>query len=55
VLVGRVGLVRSGENDIEIADWENFFFINYINRGAISSHSVNFVINIIIAEITNTY
>jgi hypothetical protein len=54
LLVGREGFVGGDEiggdkDNIEIADYENFFFINYIDRGTVSSHSVNFVINIITA------
>jgi hypothetical protein len=62
-LVGREGLVRDGETEdgedgiraADIADCENFFLVNYIDPGAISPHSTNFVIDIATAETANTY
>jgi hypothetical protein len=47
--------IKDNKDKIRIAEYENFFFINNINRGAISPHSTNFVINIITAKIVNTY
>jgi hypothetical protein len=47
--------IGNGENDIKIANYENFFFINYIDRGTISPHSINFIINIAIIETASTY
>jgi hypothetical protein len=34
LLIGREDLVESDENDVEIADCADFFFINHIDRGA---------------------
>jgi hypothetical protein len=59
LLVGREDLgggeIKDGEDGVGIVDCENFIFINYIDRCTISLHSANLVINIVIAEITNTY
>jgi hypothetical protein len=59
LLVGREGLengeIKNDEDGIEIANCENFFFINYIDPDAVSPHSANFVINITTAETANTY
>jgi hypothetical protein len=47
--------IRSGENDVGIVNCENFFFINYADRGAVSLYFVNFMVNIITAETANIY
>jgi hypothetical protein len=46
--------IEDGENDIEIINCEKFF-LNYINRCAISLHFANLIINKIMIEIANTY
>jgi hypothetical protein len=43
------------KNDIGIADCENFFFVNYTVRGAVSPYSANLVIDIATVETANTY
>jgi hypothetical protein len=48
------GEIRDDENDIGIADYEKFF-LNYINRCAVSLHSANLIINKATVEIANTY
>jgi hypothetical protein len=53
LLDGRENL-ENNENDIEIADYENFFLINYIDRGAISLHSANFIVDRVTIEIAST-
>jgi hypothetical protein len=55
LLVGREDLVGNNEDDVEIADYENFFFVNYTGRGAVSPHSINFVIDIATAETASMY
>jgi hypothetical protein len=63
LLVGRENLkndeiedseIENNENDIEIADCEKFF-LNYIDRCAVSLHSANLIINKDTIEITNIY
>jgi hypothetical protein len=48
------GEIKNNEDDIEIANCENFF-LNYINCCAVSLHSVILVIDKTIAETANTY
>jgi hypothetical protein len=59
LLDGREGLgddeIEGGENGVRIIDYEDFFFINYADRGAVSPYSVNFVVDIATAEIASTY
>jgi hypothetical protein len=60
LLVGRENLVGrnevgDSEDGVGIADCENFFLISYIDRGTVSSHSANFVIDIVTAETASTY
>jgi hypothetical protein len=59
LLDGREGLendkIEDNEDDIEIANGENFFLINYADRGAISPYFAKFVIDITITEIASTY
>jgi hypothetical protein len=46
--------IKEGEEDIEIADYEEFF-LNYINRCAVSIYSANLIINKATTETANTY
>jgi hypothetical protein len=60
LLIGHEGLAGKDEaeddkNDIKIADCEDFFFVNYADRGAVSPYSANFIVNIATAETANTY
>jgi hypothetical protein len=48
------GEIKNNKEDIGIIDCEKFF-LNYINRYAISIHSANLIINKIAIEITNMY
>jgi hypothetical protein len=68
LLIGREGLedgkiendeirddeIRDNEKDIETTDCEKFF-LNYINRCAVSLHSANLIIDRAAIKITNTY
>jgi hypothetical protein len=63
LLVGRESLgsgeikdseIENGEEGVGIADCEKFF-LNYINRCAISLHSANLIIDKATVEIANTY
>jgi hypothetical protein len=58
LLVGRENLeggkIGGGENGVEIADCEEFF-LNYIDRCAVSLHSANLIVNRVTAETANTY
>jgi hypothetical protein len=58
LLVGREGLgdgkIGDGEEDVETADCEEFFF-NYADRCAVSIHSANLIINRAAIEIANIY
>jgi hypothetical protein len=46
--------IGNNEKDIEIADYEKFF-LNYINRCAVSIYSANLIINKTAIETANTY
>jgi hypothetical protein len=48
------GEIKNSEKNIEIANYEKFF-LNYINRCAVSIHSANLIINKAAIEIANTY
>jgi hypothetical protein len=63
LLIGRGNLesgeiednkIKDSENDIEIADYEEFF-LNYTDRCAVSLYSANLIINKITIETANTY
>jgi hypothetical protein len=58
LLVGRENLeggeIEDSKNGIEIADYEKFF-LNYVDRCAISLHSANLIIDRTTAETANTY
>jgi hypothetical protein len=63
LLVGREDLeddeirnneIENNKKDIGIADCEKFF-LNYINRCAVSIHSANLIIDRAAIEITNIY
>jgi hypothetical protein len=48
------GEIENSENDIGIADYEEFF-LNYADRCAVSLHSANLVIVIAAAKIASIY
>jgi hypothetical protein len=50
----ETGEIESDEENIEIADYEKFF-LNYINRWAVSIYSANLIIDRAAIEIANTY
>jgi hypothetical protein len=58
LLVGRENLkdgkIENNENNIEIADYEEFF-LNYIDRCAVSLYFANLIIDKVTIEIANTY
>jgi hypothetical protein len=63
LLVGRESLeggeiendkIGNGENGVGIANYEEFF-LNYINRCAVSFYSTNLIIDKITIETANTY
>jgi hypothetical protein len=47
-------VIENNEENIETADCEKFF-LDYINRCAISIHSASLIINKAAIEIANTY
>jgi hypothetical protein len=59
LLDGRENLkddeIGDDEDGIEIADCEDFFLINYTNRGAVSPYFANLVIDIAIVKTASTY
>jgi hypothetical protein len=48
------GKIRDNKENVEIADCEKFF-LNYIDRCAISLHSANLIIDRATAETANIY
>jgi hypothetical protein len=48
------GEIEDGENGVKIADCEKFF-LNYVNRCAVSLYSANLIIDKATVEIANTY
>jgi hypothetical protein len=58
LLVGRENLkggeIEGGEDDVEIANCEKFFF-NYINRCAVLLHFTNLIIDGAASETANIY
>jgi hypothetical protein len=50
----RDNKIKDDKENIEIIDCEKFF-LNYINRCAVSLHSANLIIDRAAIEIANTY